>query len=123
MRILERGALSKLCVGVKVHAEGKETTLHAIVDARNATRLGTVRATIECASRLDAVPDDLAMAMGACRGKGMDGALEAVERARRTLRTDHLKRLVVIISADITFGHHAISTSDGCIEHSSCSSI
>ena len=123
MRILERRALSKWCVAVKVHAERKETTLHAIVDARNATRLGTVRATIECASRLDAVPDDLAMAMGACRSKCMDGALEAVERARRTLRTDHLKRLVVIVSADVTFRHQAISTSDGCIEHSSCSSI
>ena len=91
--------------------------LHAIADARNATRLGTVRATIECASRLDAVPNDLAMAMGACRGKRMNGALEAVERARRTLRTDHLKRLVVIVSADVTFRHQAISTSDGCIEH------
>jgi hypothetical protein len=91
--------------------------LHAIADARNATRLGTMRATIECASRLDAVPNDLAMAMGACRGKCMNGALEAVERARRTLRTDHLKRLVVIVSADVTFRHQAISTSDGCIEH------
>ena len=90
--------------------------LHAIADARNATRLGTVRATIECVSRLDTVPNDLAMAMGACRGKCMNGALEAVERARRTLRTDHLKRLVVIVSADVTFRHQAISTSDGCID-------
>jgi hypothetical protein len=116
MRILERRALSKRCVAVRVHAERREPTLHAIVDARNATRLGTVRATIECASRLDAVPDDLAMAMGACRGKSMDGALEAVERVRRTPCTDHLKRLVVIVSADVTLRHQAISISESSID-------
>jgi hypothetical protein len=56
------------------------------------------------------------MTMGARRCEGMDGALKAVERARRTLRTDHLKRLIVIVSADVTLRHQAISISESGID-------
>src|SRR6476659_5690434 len=85
--------------------------LCAIGHARHATRLGTVRTTVERATRFHTVPDDFATTMGARRCEGMDGALEAVERAR-ALRGDHLERLVVIVSADITFRHQVISIAD-----------
>jgi hypothetical protein len=72
---------------------------------------GAVRTTVERATRFHTVPDDLATTVGARRCKCMDGALETVERVR-ALRSDHLERLVVIVSADITFRHQVISMAD-----------
>jgi len=89
----------------------KRRGLSAIGDTRDASRLSAVRTTVVRATRFDSVPDDLATTMGAHRCECMDGALEAVERAR-ALRGDHLKRLVVIVSADITFRHQVISMAD-----------
>ena len=102
--------LSKWCVDVRVHAE-RESGLRAIADARHAARLGTVRTAVERATRFDSVPDDLAMTMRARGCECMDGALEAVERAR-PFGSDHLERLVVLVSADVALRHQAVSIAE-----------
>jgi hypothetical protein len=53
--------------------------LYTIADARNATRLGTMRAAEEPTTCFDSVADDLAITMGARGGECMNGTLETVE--------------------------------------------
>src|SRR5262245_26848735 len=65
---------------------------------------GAVGAAVHLALRLDAVPDDVALAMRAVRSHRMDGAFEAVERHGPALLSD-LEGLVVIVAADIALGH------------------
>jgi hypothetical protein len=64
-----------------------------------------VGAAVEVTVRLNAVADNLAPAMLAGGGKGMDGALEAVEGTRACPGHTYLESLVVLISADLALGH------------------
>jgi len=66
---------------------------------------------VERATSFDSVPDDLTMTMSARGCEFMDGALEAVERAR-PFGSDHLERLVVIVSADVALRHQAVSIAE-----------
>src|SRR5712692_2038460 len=77
----------------------------AIPELLHAGDLGAMGAAEDAALLLHAVPDDAAAAMGAHRRKGLDGALEAVERVRGTSHR-HLERLVVLVSAHLTGSWH-----------------
>jgi hypothetical protein len=65
---------------------------------------GAVCTTIEHAIRLDPVPDDFRTTMAAHRRQLLDSALEAIEDVG-VPGGDNLKRLVVIVPADLTFRH------------------
>src|SRR5436305_4231354 len=65
----------------------------------------TVRATVDRAVRLDAVPHHLAVAMGARRCALMDRAFERIERVARAVVRGHLERFVVVVTADFAFRH------------------
>lgn len=65
---------------------------------------GTVRATEHHAIRLQAVPDDPALAVRAARRKEMDCAFEAVERLDVTTEVD-LERFVVVVATRVADGH------------------
>src|SRR5437763_5170012 len=73
----------------------------AIPELLHAGGLGAVRAAIDAPVLLDAVADDAAIAVGARRREGLDGALEAVERVRGASHRD-LEGLVVLVSAHLT---------------------
>jgi hypothetical protein len=53
---------------------------------------------------LDAVADDLAIAVLARRGERVDGAFEAIEIVGLSVDR-YFERLVVVVSADFTFVH------------------
>jgi hypothetical protein len=55
---------------------------------------------------LDAVPDDLASAVIADRGKHLNGALEAVENVA-IVGDHHLESTLVIVAAKLALGHGA----------------
>ena len=57
---------------------------------------GAMGTAIERAVRLDAVSDDLAVAMVANRRQLLHGTLEAVERVRHA-GSDHLERKMVVV--------------------------
>src|SRR2546422_9974376 len=59
-----------------------------------------VGAAVELAIGLDAVPHDVAAAVGTLGGHGVDGTLEAVERAAVAIGLDG-ERLVIIVAADV----------------------
>src|SRR5918999_6190497 len=77
---------------------------HPVPGALDTGRLGTVRAAVHGAVRLDAVPDDLAAAVVAGRRDRMDGALEAVEHVGLAAASD-LHRLVVLVAAHLALRH------------------
>ncbi len=70
--------------------------------------MGATGAAVESAAMLDTVPYDLAAAMGADRGQGVDRALERVERVRPAIQR-HGEGLVVIIAADLALRHWSTS--------------
>src|SRR5436190_8988107 len=65
---------------------------------------GAMSAAIDLAAGFDAVADNGAIAMGAARRHRVDRAFEAVE-IHRAAGAGDLERLVVIVAADIAFGH------------------
>ena len=81
-------------------------TSDPIVHTRHAARLGAVCATVVRALCFDAMSDDFALAVRADRRKQVHRAFEAVESVRFA-RHDDLKRLVVIIPADLELSHEA----------------
>ena len=72
--------------------------LHAVLDAGHANFAGAMSAAIEGAIGLDAMADDLAIAVLAFRGQGVNGAFEAIEIARNAV-DENLDRLVVFVAA------------------------
>ena len=76
----------------------------AIFQFRSAGSARAVDATENLSIRFNAVSDDPAMAMRANWRERVNRAFEAVERVRHTVH-DHLKRLVVVVSAGFAFGH------------------
>jgi hypothetical protein len=62
--------------------------------------MGAMGATIDHASRFDAVANDGAEAMCATGSKRVDGAFEGVKSQRSSALRD-LKRLVVLIAANV----------------------
>lgn len=58
----------------------------------------------EAAGHFGSVPDDSAVAVFTDRGKGLNGALKAVEGVLRA-SSNHLKTLVIIISTNFTAWH------------------
>src|SRR5207244_2101390 len=73
----------------------------AIPELLRAGGVSAVGAAIDAPFLLHAVADDAAIAVGASRREGLDGALEAVERVRGASHRD-LKGLVVLVSAHLT---------------------
>src|SRR5205807_9549091 len=65
---------------------------------------GAMGAAIHPAASLDAMPDDRAMAMRAAWGHRVDRAFETVEAHRAAAGRD-LERLVVVVAANVAFGH------------------
>src|SRR5262245_26827215 len=65
---------------------------------------GAVGAAVEAAAHLGPVPDDGAPTVLAPGRQACDRALEAVERVAVAGR-DHLEGLVVVVAADLAFGH------------------
>src|SRR5262245_28328718 len=76
----------------------------AIVDAVHSVSLGAMSATIVVALGFHSVAHDPAAALRAGRGKGMDGAFEAVENVGLP-GGDDLERLVVVVPADFARRH------------------
>src|SRR5207253_8576276 len=72
-----------------------------IPELLHAGGVSAVGAAIDAPVLLDAVADDAALAVGASRREGLDGALEAVERVRGASHRD-LEGLVVLVSAHLT---------------------
>ena len=64
-------------------------------------------AAIEGSIGLYPVPNDLAAAVPASRGKSSDGAFKAVEHMRPTSQ-EHLKGLIVLVAAHFTLCHARI---------------
>jgi hypothetical protein len=62
---------------------------------------GTMGTAIQSIPGLDAVPYDLAAAMGADRRQGVDRALETIEDMRLATHSD-LETFIVGIAADLT---------------------
>jgi hypothetical protein len=58
--------------------------------------------------RFDAMPDNPAAAMGAGRGEGVDGALEAVKRVGFAAH-NNLKTFIILVAANFTYAHDLIS--------------
>jgi hypothetical protein len=71
-----------------------------------------VRAAVELAIRLDAVPDHAAPAVLALRREFVDRTLEAVERPA-SARTADFEALVVVVTADVAFRHRRKTSGDG----------
>jgi hypothetical protein len=63
-----------------------------------------VSAAVEGTVRFNTVPDDLAVAVCACRRQGVNRALETIEGSGVPV-PDDLKRLVVVVAADFAFRH------------------
>src|SRR5438874_2484951 len=80
------------------------TGLRAVGDALHALLARAVGAAVDRSVRLDAVPDDPAVAVIAGRREGVDRALEGVERVRLAV-ADDLERLVVLVPAYLTLAH------------------
>ena len=75
-----------------------------IRDGGHTTLAGAVRATVERAVRLDAVTDDLAVAVLTAGCQLVNGALETVECVGLSVAHD-FKRAVVLVSTYVTLGH------------------
>src|SRR5690349_21029194 len=73
--------------------------------------MGAVRTAIKLAGDFDAVPDDPALAMGAGRRDGVNGALEAVEDHGPAVRAHQLEGLVILVAAYIASRHGAFPVS------------
>ncbi len=86
------------------------TALSMVNDLVRSFLAGAVRAAVERAVRLDAVPDDLAAASVADGRELVDRALEAIERVPRARRND-FKGQIVIISAYFTLCHSRYASS------------
>src|SRR5688500_6118575 len=69
---------------------------------------GAVHAAVDLAVALHAVADDLAVAVRAARGEGVDGAFEGVEGVPLA-RHLHLEGLVVVVAADLADRHGSSS--------------
>jgi hypothetical protein len=80
-------------------------SLNTILNILDGFFVGAVRAAEEFIFCIDAVPDDLAAAVGALGRQGMDGALEAVENMRLAAGQADFKAFVIIVPADFTRGH------------------
>jgi hypothetical protein len=91
-----------------LHEVESSATSDPIVDSHDTSLFGAVRAAVEDAFRLDPVPHNPTVAMGARGCKRMDRAFEAVEDMRLSGVND-LKRLVVVVPADLALGHKASS--------------
>src|SRR5437016_4327712 len=76
-----------------------------------------MRATKDCVVVLHAVAENLATAMSAHRGQGMNGAFERIKGVRIPGQADR-ERFVIIVAANFTL--HDFSPSDdwepGCLE-------
>src|SRR5207237_6864970 len=83
----------------------------AVSQARDAGVLGAVGAAEHHAVLLDAVADQLAAAVLAGRGQGVDRALERIERVLPAGHR-HRERLVVVVATDFT-GRHRLSSPEG----------
>jgi hypothetical protein len=79
-------------------------TLGPILEAGDARRFRAVRAAINRAIVLDAVPNHFALAVGARRRERMDGAFEGIEGLRFAAHRDG-KRLIVLVAAHSALGH------------------
>src|SRR5215211_1026189 len=75
-----------------------------VAELRDAFLRGAVRAAEHAPVALHAVADDPAATVAADGREGMDRALEAVERVSRSVDRD-LKRLVVVVPANVANGH------------------
>src|SRR5215831_5359067 len=76
----------------------------AIADPVNAFAFGAMRAAIHVALRLDAMPDNTAVAVRTFGRQGLNRALEALEgHGPAALRNAHGP--VVIVAADVTACH------------------
>jgi hypothetical protein len=73
-----------------------------------------MRAAKDAVPHLDAVSNDLAIAMGATGGDHVNGALDTVKSVLLA-RFRHFKAFIVIVATDIAFGHTASSSDVGCI--------
>src|SRR5690606_2338402 len=76
--------------------------------AHRVRHAGAVRAAVEVAVHVHAVPDDAALAVLADRRHPGDRALERVERVHLALRVD-LERQVVLVAADLAGRHRCVS--------------
>jgi hypothetical protein len=76
----------------------------AIADVSNARLVSAIRATIHFRVRLDAVANDLALAMSARRRDGVNRAFEAIEDVCATADSN-FETLVVFVSADLASRH------------------
>ena len=78
-----------------------------VAQAFNAAAFGAVVAAVELAVlRLQAMADDLAAAMVAGRGQGVDRALETIEGVSAAAQGD-LKGFVILIPADFALCHRS----------------
>jgi hypothetical protein len=80
-----------------------------LVCGGNAARFGTMAAAIDRAVGFDAVPNDVAIAVGTLGRQCVDRALEAVERMALALG-NNLERFVIIVSANFAACHGSSSS-------------
>src|SRR6266536_3797346 len=83
---------------------GREQRSGTVAQFAHAFRLGTMNATKDRAAFFHAVTDDVGAAVRASRRDAMDRAFETVERVGHPVH-DHLKRLVIVVSASFASGH------------------
>ena len=86
-----------------------EGGLNAIYHLGDSAVSCAMRAAVETAIGLDAVTDDPAFAVFACRRQHVDGAFEAVEDVCRAIDRSDFERLVVRVSAELAGCHGGIS--------------
>ena len=87
-------------------------TSDAIVNTHDTAFLRAVGTAVERALGLDAMSDDSALAVRAGRRQCVNRALETVEDVGFS-GVNHLKRLVVVVSADFALGHGILLVGGG----------
>src|SRR5690349_11409809 len=95
-----------LVVAARVDSDASCSSLCPIADVSDPCLMRAIRATIHLPVRLDAMPDDLASAMRACRRDRVNRAFEAVEDVCATAKSN-FERLVVFVPADLASRHDA----------------
>jgi hypothetical protein len=115
MKILKRDTihrgplLAKAARGMPAEgARSARSSVDPIGEAGHTFLFRTGIAAIDRSIVFETVADYAAIAMGASRGKCMDSAFEAVEGVFLTTH-DHLKSLVVVISANFANSHRSHS--------------
>jgi hypothetical protein len=79
----------------------------AVAQSRDTLFLGAVIAAIEGAIGLQTVADDANTTVLASGGQSVDGTLKAVKDVALAAH-DHLKRLVIVVTATLTLGHGSL---------------